>query len=119
MSDDRLAYYETTFTDLRERLIRVLGAPTVNRLVDRAIAEVQRSHPAIQSFAAPDGEDEMSFDAARIAFAEATDEQIRDAFTAFNSVLLLVVARLLGKEIALRLTEGLSVSEYLQRGGLR
>lgn len=119
MSTDRLAYYETTFTDLRERLIRVLGAPTVNRLIDRAAAEVQRSHPAIKSLVVDDCDDRVSFEAARIAFAEATDDQIRDAFTAFNGVLLLVVARLLGKEIALRLTEGLSVSEYLQRGGLR
>lgn len=116
MEADRLSYYETSFADLRERLIRVLGAPTVNRLVDRAVAEISRAHPGISSLRCRD--DEVVFDDVRHALSEATDVEIRDTFSALYGVLLLVVARLLGKEIADRLTEGLSVAEYLRRGGL-
>lgn len=116
MESDRLAYYETSFGELRERLVRVLGAPTVNRLVDRAVAEISRSHPAISSLRCQD--DEVQFHDVRRALSEASDAQIRDTFTALNGVLLLVVARILGREIADRLTEGLSVAEYLRRSGL-
>ncbi len=114
MEADRLSYYETSFDDLRESLIRVLGAPTVNRLVDRAVTEIARAHPGIASLRCQG--DEVIFEGVRSAFADATDDQIRDAFTALNGVLLVFLARLLGKEIADRLTDGLSVTELLRRG---
>jgi hypothetical protein len=109
LSDDRLAYYQTGFTELRERLIRVLGAPTVNRLIDRSVAEISRAHPGIASLRCED--DELRFEGVGQAFAEASDDEIRNTFAALTGVLLLLIARLLGSELADRLTEGLSVAQ--------
>ena len=116
MAEESLTYYEKTFVELRERLIRVLGIPTVNRLVDRAVTEIRGVHPGIASLRCDD--EGVVFDGVREALAGARDDELRDTFAALSGVLLLIVARLLGREIAHRLTEGLSVAEYLQNGGL-
>ena len=116
MNTDRLSYYETAFTELRERLIRVLGAPTVTRLIERAVVEISAAHPGIASLRCDDNT--VIFDSVRAAFAEAQEDEIRNAFAALNGVLLLIVARLLGNQIAERLTEGLTVADILQKGEL-
>ena len=103
---------ERGFRELREKLIRILGVPTVNRLIDRAVLEIGRVHPAM-TFLRCDG-DEIRFDDVRQAFAESSDADVRAGYTALNGVLLLLVARLLGREIALRLTEGVTVSDLLE-----
>ena len=38
---------ERSFCELREKLIRILGVPTVNRLIERAVVEIGRAHPAM------------------------------------------------------------------------
>lgn len=116
MSDPQLEFYESSFIELRERLIRVLGAPTVNRLVDRAVAEISLVHPGISSLRCED--ERIVLDGVRGAFAAAEEAEVRAAFTALNGVLLLLVARLLGREIAERLTEGISIAEYLRVGAV-
>jgi hypothetical protein len=103
---------ERGFRELREKLIRILGVPTVNRLIDRATTEIARVHPAMALLRC-DG-DEMSFDDVRRAFGDSSDADVRAGYTALNGVLLLLVARLLGREIALRLTEGVTVSDLLE-----
>ena len=116
LNTDRLSYYESAFTELRERLIRVLGAPTVTRLIERAVAEISAAHPRIASLRCDDNT--VMFESVRAAFAEAQEDEMRDAFAALNAVLLLIVARLLGNQIAERLTEGLTVADILHKGGL-
>jgi hypothetical protein len=115
LSTDQLTYHETAFRELREQLIRVLGAPTVNRMIERSATEISAVHSGMASLRCVD--DDIKFDGVRRAFAEASDEEIRDAFAALNGVLLLIVARILGKELARRLTEGLPIVQQLRRGG--
>lgn len=110
-TDDPFSFYEASFTRLRERLIRVLGVMTVNRLIDRAVVEIARAHPAIANLRCED--DEVELTEVRAAMASSTPEQIRDAFMALDGVLLLLVARLLGREIAVRLTEGMTLEDHL------
>jgi hypothetical protein len=105
-------YYEEKFVELRERLIRVLGVPTVNRLIDRAVAEISRPHPAMATLRCED--DVMVFAGVKAALADAPPEEMRDAFMALAGVLVLLVARLLGREIASRLTEGVTLADYLE-----
>ena len=115
MNDEHATYYETWFLETCDRLIRVLGSPTVNRLLDRAVTEIGAAHPSVSAIHLDD--DKIDVTGLRRALADASPEQVRDTFTALNGVLLLLVARLLGREVAQRLTEGLSVSEYLRIGG--
>lgn len=112
MSADGTRYYEEQLTTLRERLIRILGVPTVNRLIERAVVEIGRAHPALQGLRC-DG-DRMVLDDVRAALEGADPATVRDTFTALNGVLLLLVARLLGREIAIRMTDGISVGEFLE-----
>ena len=104
--------YEDSFRELREKLIRILGTPTVNRLIERAAIEIEQPHPAMRHLRCED--DEISFGAVRTAMREDADADPRASYTALNGVLLLLVARLLGRELALRLTEGVSVSDLLE-----
>lgn len=103
---------ERSFCELREKLIRILGVPTVNRLIERAVVEIGRAHPAMAGLRC-DG-DQIRFDEVRRALAECNEADIQAGYTALNGVLLLLLARLLGRELALRLTEGVTVSDLLE-----
>ena len=107
-------YYERDFTQLRERLIRVLGMPTVDRLIERSAVEIARVHPAAGKVRIEEGE--ITFEEMRRHLEQASEDDIRNEFTALIGVLLLLVARLLGREIAHRLTEDLSVAELVDAG---
>jgi hypothetical protein len=111
----QLDYYEHSFLTTRERLIRVLGCPTVDRIVERAAREVERAHPAIGQLRWDD--DEIDLTLVRQALDDAGPDEVRDAYNALNGVLIVIVARLLGREVATRLTEGIAVSEWLIPGG--
>lgn len=112
MGNTEFEYYENQFKELRERLIRVLGAPTVNRLIERAVTEISRAHPTMSGLRSED--EHMVFDEVKRDMADASPEQMRDAFMALAGVLLLLVARLLGREIATRLTEGVTLADILE-----
>jgi hypothetical protein len=115
MTQPELDYYEASFVDLRERLIRVLGSATVNRLVERSVVEIRGAHPGIEGLRCED--DEVVFQDVREALSDASAEEVRDSFTALNGVLMVLVARLLGREIADRLTEGITKLSYLEGRG--
>jgi len=105
-------YYEQQFVELRERLVRILGLPTVNRLVERAVAEIARAHPAVAKLRITG--DDLDFSEMRIALEQTDGADARGTFNALNGVLLLLVARLLGREIAERLTEDVIVADLLE-----
>src|SRR5205085_9120425 len=81
---------EQGFRELHEKLIRILGVPTVNRLIDRAVMEIARVHPAM-AFLRCDG-DEIGFDEVRQAFADSSDAEVRAGDTALNGASRLLVA---------------------------
>jgi hypothetical protein len=100
-----LAPYEDRLLDLRERMIRTIGVHTVNVLMERAIWEAARQYPEL-SLIERTGEG-LSFAALERAYADRPQQEIADAFSDLTSELLLILARLLGKEMAQRLAEEL------------
>jgi hypothetical protein len=117
MNEDAFEFHERSFDQLRERLLRVLGTPTVNTLIERSTIEIGKAHPAVAALRCKD--DSIDFSGMREALSGASPEEVRDAFTALNGVLLLLVARLLGREIAARLTEGVTIEEFLEPRGAK
>lgn len=109
-------YHETEFVRLRDRLVRILGMPTVDRLIERSCTEIAAPYPAFQCLQTAN--DALDFQGVRRELANATDDQVRAHYGALNAVLVLLVARLLGREIALRLTEDLTIAELLETGAV-
>ena len=116
MAGSGTEYYERQFVELQERLVRILGAPTVTRLLERAVTEIRSAHPALGALRSD--ETIVDFEGVRARLDGQSEAEIRDTFTALNAVLLLLVARLLGREIAQRLTEGIPLGELLASHGL-
>lgn len=110
-------YYEERLTELRERLIRILGVLTVNRLMERATLEIGKASPAVLRIRWD--EDAIYFDEFRQALTDVSDEEVRETFTRLNAVLLLLVARLLGNEVARRLTQDVTLADAVDWRVLR
>jgi hypothetical protein len=109
---ERLRRYESNLVELRLKLITTLGIDSVDLIMRRAIAEVASSYPALSLIRCED--EHVLFNGAEAAFANAGDDEVDAAFEALNSVMLLVIARILGREIAARLAEGVAVQHLMR-----
>jgi hypothetical protein len=96
-----LDVYKRKLLDLRERLIHALGVETVNLLVERSLEEVLPVYPGLAAIEREG--DELLLDGLDQAYASASEDEVRNAFSALYAVMLVVLGRMLGKEIALRL----------------
>jgi hypothetical protein len=109
---DKIRHHEASLTELRKQLIRTLGVDAVDLVMKRAIFELCNTHPSMSLIRCED--DELSFDALDPAFAHASDEEVDAAFEALNGVMLLVIARILGREIAARLARGFASPQVMK-----
>ena len=105
---NRLALYEERLVSLWERLVMTLGIHTVRVLLDRAIWQTAQRHPEIALIHHDSG---LAFDALEKSYATRPDEEIEAAFTDLVAEMLLILARLLGREMAQRLAEDLAVKD--------
>jgi len=115
---ERLNRHESNLVELRVKLIKTLGVDAVDVVMRRAITEVANSYPALSLITCCD--EDVIFDGTEAAFASGNEDQIDAAFEALNSVMLLIIARILGREIASRLAEGVAVQQLMKgipRGG--
>ena len=115
---ERLSRHESNLVELRLKLIKTLGVDAVDVVMRRAIAEVAYSYPALSLITCAD--ENVIFDGTEAAFANGDDDQIDAAFEALNGVMLLIIARILGREIASRLAEGVAAQQLMKgipRGG--
>ena len=103
---NRLALYEERLVSLWEKLVTTLGIHTVRVLLDRAIWQTAQRHPEIALIHHDSG---LSFDALEKSYATRPEEEIEAAFTDLVAEMLLILARLLGREMAQRLAEDLAV----------
>src|SRR2546430_11136516 len=105
---DRLALYEQRLVALWERLVTTLGIHTTRVLLDRAIWQTAHRHPDI---ALIHHDSALNFDALEKSYANRPepDDEFEAAFTDLVSEMLLILARLLGWEIAQRLAEDIAV----------
>ena len=109
---NRLALYEERLVSLWERLVMTLGIHTVRVLLDRAIWQTAQRHPDIALIHHDAG---LTFDALEKSYATRPDEEIEAAFTDLVAEMLLILARLLGREMAQRLAEDLAVKDVRTR----
>ena len=111
---DEVNRYETALIELRKSLIRTLGMHSVDLIMRRAVREVSQTYPAM-ALITYDGDD-IAFDGVRKAMNGHRDEEMSAAFSALNGVMLVIVARMLGREIAIRLAQSLD-AEFILAGG--
>ena len=97
-SPDTLAVYEESLVSLWERLVTTLGIHTVRVLLARAIWQTARRHPDIALLQHDDGG--LTFDALQTRYATRPHEEIEAAFHDLSTELRLVLARLVGREMA-------------------
>jgi hypothetical protein len=95
----------TVFFARREALARVLGIHSVDLLIDRAVVEIGAAFPVLRLLSTENGElDTKSVEA---AFASVSKEEGAAALEALNEVLVVILARLLGRRVAERLAKSL------------
>ena len=93
-----IAVYEERLVSLWERLVTTLGIHTVRVLLARAIWQTAQRHPDIALLQHDDGG--LTFDALETRYATRPHEEIEAAFHDLSTELRLVLARLLGREMA-------------------
>jgi hypothetical protein len=108
---NRLALHEARLVALRERLVRTLGIHTARVLLDRALWQTAQRHPDVALI--HHDESGLSFDALEMSYATRPQEvegygtrpleEIEAALTDLSAEMLLILARLLGGEMARRM----------------
>jgi hypothetical protein len=93
-----IAVYEESLVSLWERLVTTLGIHTARVLLARAIWQTAQRHPDIALLQHDDGG--LTFDALETRYATRPHEEIEAAFHDLSTELRLVLARLLGREMA-------------------
>lgn len=99
------------FFALREQLIRTLGMHTVDALVERSLVEARLAHPLLAHLRYDKKEPFLDH-----AASDADPNDIAAAFAALNLVMLVVLARVLGRELARHLVEGIPGADVLEGG---
>ena len=110
---NRLALYEERLVSLWERLVTTLGIHTVRVLLARAIWQSAQRHPDLTLIQLDDAD--LTFDAVVQSYATRPQEEIEAAFNDLCAEMLLLLARLLGREMAQRLAEELAVNDLAKR----
>jgi hypothetical protein len=93
-----IAVYEERLVSLWERLVTTLGIHTARVLLARAIWQTAQRHPDIALLQHDDGG--LTFEALETRYATRPHEDIEAAFHDLSTELRLVLARLLGREMA-------------------
>ena len=93
-----IALYEERLVSLWARLVRTLGIHTARVLLERAIGQTAQRHPDIALLQHDDGD--LTFEALETRYATRPHEEIEAAFRDLSIELRLVLARLLGREMA-------------------
>jgi hypothetical protein len=105
----RMGHYEERLLCLRERLVTTLSIHTVRVLLARAIWQTAQRHPELAHIHFDDAN--LTFDAVVQSYATRPQAEIEAAFNDLCAELLLLLARLLGREMAQRLAEELAVKD--------
>jgi hypothetical protein len=98
---DRLALYEERLASFQDRLVATVGSHTARVLLDRAIWQAAQCHPALDLIHHDDSG--LSFEALEKSCATRPEEEIAVAFNDLVTEMLLILSRLLGRDIAERI----------------
>jgi hypothetical protein len=111
----RLAPYEAQLDSLWQTMVRTVGIHTVNVLMERAIFDSSQKYPELALIERTD--EGLKFDQLEGAFKDRPEAEISAAFSELTSNLLLILTRLLGREMARSLAEELRAKASPQDGG--
>jgi hypothetical protein len=103
--------YAARFADLRHRLVETLGGDTVDLVLERAVREAAQVYPGFR-LTGPDGARHLEYEPDTLA--EHSDEFVRNAYSALYAAMLIILARILGREIAVRLASAVDAERVLQ-----
>ena len=123
-TSNRRAFYEERLVGLWQRLVAALGVHTARVLLHRALWQTAQRHPDIALIHHDDCD--LCFDAREMCYATRLqkevegdagrpEEEIEAALKDLSAEMLLILARLLGREMAQRLTEELAVQDAPRR----
>ena|SRR5947209_2253181 len=101
---NRLALHEERLVCLWQRLVTTLGIHTARVLLDRALWQTAQRHPDLALIHHDDAG--LCFEALEMKYAIRPQEEIEAAFGDLSAELLLILARLLGGEMAQRTCAG-------------
>ena len=108
-----LALHQARLVPLWERMVRSLGIHTVNVLLERAVWEASRQHPELALVERTDHG--LSFDALEKRYAGRPQEDVDRALGDLYSEVVGILARLLGWEMAQRLSQELEAKQALEQ----
>ncbi len=106
---NNLTPYEDRLTELWERMVRTIGIHSVNVLMDRAIFDASQKHPELALIDSSDTG--LSFEVLNATHTNWAEAEAAAAFDDLNAELMLILARLLGKEMAQRMEQELLAKE--------
>jgi hypothetical protein len=102
----------SSFLVLRADLARVLGLQTVDLLIDRGLTDIAEAYPSVKGISVEGGE--LNIGSLQDAFINASEEDAAASLTALTAVMLLIMARLLGKRVADSIAESIDKSSLLR-----
>ena len=98
---ESLALYEEKLASFHDRLVATFGSHTARVLLDRAVWQAAQCHPALDLIHHHDSG--LNFEALEKSYATRPEEEIAVAFNDLAAELLLILARLLGRDIVERI----------------
>jgi hypothetical protein len=110
-SPDAPDAYSVKFAELRRNLVKALGSDTVNVVLRRGVREIAPVYPGFRLTPTDDG---LQLTWQPDPLAEHSDEFIRAAYSALYAAMLVILARILGREIAVRLASAVDAERVLQ-----
>lgn len=103
--------YGIKFAELRSKLVEALGSDTIDLVLERGVREVERVYPGFRLTIAPDRVAELDWEPG--ATGNESDDA-RAAYSALYAAMLVILARMLGREIAVRLASATDAERVLQ-----
>ncbi|MCL6430459.1 MAG: hypothetical protein K6V36_06300 [Anaerolineae bacterium] len=113
--EDKFEPHERRLVALWEKMVRSIGIHTVNVLMARAIYETSQKHPELALIRHDDSG--IRFEAMERASAGRSEREVADAFADLTEELLVILARLLGREVAERLASALETPALTEPAG--
>ncbi|HSP55964.1 MAG TPA: hypothetical protein VLS25_10300 [Dehalococcoidia bacterium] len=106
--------YSVRFAELRRKLVDALGTDTVDVVLRRGVREIAAVYPDFKLTPIEGGSLQLTWDSDRQPGE--SEEFVRAAYSALYAVMLVILARILGREIAVRLAAAADAEAVLHGG---
>ena len=107
-----LEIYRSRLVDLHTALVGALGRQAVDNVFERALTEITPAYPNLDGAERVDGRVVVESIGAR--YTKEPREDVRAAFSALYAAVLVLLSRMVGKDVALRLAGSLDARAVLE-----